>query len=66
VACHPTQDVVAAGYADGLVLIIRIGDGAEILAKKPDKAPITALAWDELGTLLAWGSENGTAGTIPL
>jgi hypothetical protein len=48
------------------VLIIRIGDGAEILAKKPDKAPITALAWDELGTLLAWGSENGTAGTIPL
>ncbi len=66
VACHPKQDVVAAGYADGLVLIVRIDDGAEILAKKPNKAPITALAWDESGTLLAWGSENGEAGTIPL
>lgn len=66
VACHPKQEVVAAGYADGLVLLVRIEDGAEILAKKPDKAPITALAWDASGTLLAWGSENGTAGTIPL
>ncbi|HWP26763.1 MAG TPA: WD40 repeat domain-containing protein [Xanthobacteraceae bacterium] len=66
VACHPKQEVVAAGYADGLVLLVRIEDGAEILAKNPDKVPITALAWDESGSLLAWGSENGKAGIIPL
>jgi WD40 repeat protein len=66
VACHPKHDVVAAGYADGLVLIVRVDDGAEILAKKPDKAPVTALAWDETGTLLAWGSEDGKAGTVRL
>jgi WD40 repeat protein len=66
VACHPKQEVVAAGYADGMVLLVRIEDGAEILAKKPDKAPITALAWDQSGTLLVWGSENGQAGIIPL
>ena len=35
VACHPKQEVVAVGYADGLVLIVRIEDGAEVLARKP-------------------------------
>jgi WD40 repeat protein len=66
VACHPKQDVVAAGYEDGLVILVRLDDGAEILAKKPDKVPVTALAWDSAGTLLAWGGEDGKAGTIPL
>ena len=33
VACHPKQDIVAAGYADGMVLLVRVEDGAEILAK---------------------------------
>jgi WD40 repeat protein len=66
VACHPRQDVVAAGYADGLVLLIRIEDGAEILAKKPGEAPITALAWSADGTLLAFGTESGEAGIVDL
>ena len=35
VACHPKEAIVAAGNADGLVLIVRIDDGAEILAKNP-------------------------------
>ena len=35
VASHPKQEVVAVGYADGLVLIVRIEDGAEVLARKP-------------------------------
>ena len=34
VACHPKQEVVAVGYADGLVLLVRIDDGAEVLARK--------------------------------
>src|SRR6202166_1182705 len=33
VACHPKQDIVAAGYADGMVLLVRVEDGADILAK---------------------------------
>jgi hypothetical protein len=66
VACHPKQDVIAIGYEDGLVLLVRLDDGAEILAKKPDKVPVSALAWDDTGTLLAWGSEDGKAGIIPL
>jgi WD40 repeat protein len=66
VACHPKQEVVAVGYADGLVLLVRLEEGAEILAKKPDKIPVSALAWDGAGARLAWGAEDGKAGVIEL
>jgi WD40 repeat protein len=66
VACHPRQDIVAAGYADGLILLVRVEDGAEILAKKPGEAPISALAWSGDGALLAFGTEAGEAGIINL
>jgi WD40 repeat protein len=66
VVCHPKQDIVAAGYADGMVLLVRIEDGAEILAKKPGDAPVTALGWSGDGTLLAFGTESGEAGIINL
>ena len=66
VACHPRQDVVAAGYGDGMVLLIRVEDGAEILAKKPGAAPVKALAWSTDGLFLAWGAENGEAGIVDL
>jgi WD40 repeat protein len=66
VACHPKQDAVAVGYADGLVLLVRIEDGAEILARKGTGAPITALAWNAAGTGLAFGAEDGEAGVVDL
>jgi WD40 repeat protein len=66
VACHPAQDVVATGYADGLILLVRTEDGAEILARKPAAAPVTALAWSGDGKLLAFGTEDGEAGVIEL
>ena len=64
VACHPRQEVVAVGYADGMVLLVRIDDGAEILARKPGAAPVTALAWEI--TRVAFGTEDGAAGVIDL
>ncbi|HET9246633.1 MAG TPA: WD40 repeat domain-containing protein [Xanthobacteraceae bacterium] len=66
VACHPKQEVVAVGYADGLVLLVRIEDGAEVLARKGAGAPITALAWNATGTALAVAAEDGEAGVIDL
>jgi WD40 repeat protein len=66
VACHPKQEVVAVGYADGTVLLVRIDDSAEVLGKKPGEGPVTALGWDSAGTLLAWGTEAGEAGVIDL
>jgi len=66
VACHPRQDIVATGYEDGMVLLVRIDDGAEILAKNPGDAPVSALAWSADGTLLAFGTDNGEAGILDL
>lgn len=66
VACHPKQEVVAVGYADGTVLLVRVDDGAEVLGRKPAGAAISALAWDASGGLLAWGTEDGQAGVIDL
>ena len=65
-ACHPRQEVVAAGYANGLVLLVRVEDGAEVLARKPGNAPVTALAWDASGATLAFGTEDGEAGIVRL
>ncbi|HXW48178.1 MAG TPA: WD40 repeat domain-containing protein [Xanthobacteraceae bacterium] len=66
VACRPRNAIVAAGYGNGLVLLARIDDGAEILAKNPGDAPVSALAWSADGQLLAWGTEAGEAGIIDL
>ena len=66
VACHSRQEIVAAGYSDGMVLFIRIQDGAEILGRKPGAAPVTALGWSADGRFLAFGTEDGEAGVLDL
>ena len=64
VACHPRQPVVAAGYADGVVVIARIDDGALIEVKAAGASPASALGWDADGHTLAFGAEAGEAGTL--
>jgi WD40 repeat protein len=66
VACHPRESIVAVGYADGLILLVRTDDGAEILARKPGDAPVTALAWSADGKLMAFATETGEAGIVDL
>jgi WD40 repeat protein len=66
VAAHPKQDVVAAGFADGMVLLVRIDDAAEILVKKPGNAPVTAAAFSPDGKSFAFGCEDGEAGIVDL
>jgi WD40 repeat protein len=66
VACHPKLAIIAVGYADGLILLVRTDDAAEILARKPDRIPVTALGWNRSGTLLAFGTEAGAAGLVDL
>jgi WD40 repeat protein len=66
VACHPAQEVVGTGFEDGVVLLARIDDGAEILAKRPGAAPVAALAWSADGSKLAFGTEDGEAGIVDL
>src|SRR5437899_8196978 len=64
VACHPKQDIMAAGYGDGTILIVRLEDGAEILVRRNGSEPVSALAWNAKGTLLAFGTEDGAAGIL--
>jgi WD40 repeat protein len=64
VACHPHQPVVAVGYADGVVLLVRIDDGALIQVKPAGAAPVSALGWDANGQTLAFGTEGGEAGAL--
>jgi WD40 repeat protein len=66
VACHPKQGVLAAGYADGQLLLVRLEDGAAILVRPADTAPVSALAWSPNGQTLAFGAEEGKAGLLVL
>jgi WD40 repeat protein len=66
VAAHPGQAIVATGFDHGMILLIRVADGAEILARKPAAAPVTALGWSPDGQSLAFGTEDGDAGIIDL
>lgn len=66
VACHPRQGVLAAGYSDGTILMVRLDDGAEILVRRNGSPAVSALAWNAKGTLLAFADEEGDAGFLEL
>src|SRR5262245_47546065 len=66
VACHPKQDIMAAGYSDGTILMIRLEDGAEILVRRNKGVPVAALAWNARGTWLAFADEEGDGGLLEL
>jgi len=67
-AFHPRALVVAIGYADGLILLCRLGDAAEILVRDavPAQGAISALAWDQVGARLLFGTDAGAAGLLVL
>lgn len=64
VAFHTTDEIVAIGYADGMVLAARVADQKEVLLRRPGKGAITSLAWDGEGRRIAFGSEAGDCGVI--
>ena len=67
VAFHPKTYVLAAGYEDGCILLIRLNDASELLVRPavPDSG-ITAFAWDRTGRRLAFGAQDGQAGVLTL
>jgi WD40 repeat protein len=66
VACHPQHDVVAAGFEDGLVLMVEIASGKVVPVAPPGKGGIASLGWNMAGTQLAFGTESGFAGLLDL
>ncbi|RWL95793.1 MAG: hypothetical protein EOR68_19910 [Mesorhizobium sp.] len=63
VAGHPTRPLAAAGFANGQIVIARIGERDELLVK-PSGGAITALDWSADGRHLAAGTANGGASLI--
>ena len=47
-------------------MLVRLNDGAEILARASDGVPVAALAWDAKGATLALATEKGAAGLLTL
>lgn len=66
VACHPEKEALAVGYSDGMVMMVRISDAAEILIRAPVGGEVTALAWHSNGVSLAFGADDGKAGILSL
>jgi WD40 repeat protein len=66
VACHPSEEIIAIGYNDGMVLAVRFGDQKEVLLRRPGKGAVTAMAWDEEERRIAFGSETGDCGVIDI
>jgi WD40 repeat protein len=66
VACHPQEDLVAIGYNDGMILLVRFSDAREVVLRRAGTSAISALGWDKTGARLAFGSENGNCGVVDL
>lgn len=66
VACHPIEDIVAIGYNDGMILLVRFSDQKEVLLRRPGKGPIASMGWDDQGHRLAFGSEAGDCGVVDI
>ncbi len=64
VAASPTRNLVAVGYANGLVSLAEIGRADEILLRQDTGTGISALAWSTDGRMLAIGARDGTAALI--
>jgi len=67
VAFHPRALVLAVGYDDGCILMIRLTDASELLVRPALRdSGITAFAWEKSGKRLAFGTEDGAAGVLTL
>ena len=64
VACNPKDEIVAGGFADGLVVVADITSSRILPVVPPDHGPISTLAWSPDGTQLAVGTETGFAALI--
>lgn len=67
VAFHPKSLVLAIGYDDGMILLVRLTDASELVVRHVAAGgAVTALAWDAKGDRLAFGTDEGPAGLLTL
>lgn len=67
VAFHPNAPILAIGYEDGCLLLVRLADASELLVRPAvPESGVAALAWDKPGRRLAFGCADGQAGILTL
>ncbi len=66
VAFHPAQDMVAAGFADGLVVLADVASERVLPVAPPGRGAVSALSWSADGAQLAFGTEEGFAALVDL
>ncbi len=67
VAFHPSALVIAIGYEDGWIILVRLTDASELLVRSGgDRDKITAMGWDTDGKRLVFGTAEGQAGVLTL
>ncbi|MBV8061750.1 MAG: WD40 repeat domain-containing protein [Alphaproteobacteria bacterium] len=65
VAAHPKDEMVAAGYENGMIILAPLDGRMEMMIHPPqpssakEKAGVTALLWNKAGDCLFAGLENG-------
>jgi WD40 repeat protein len=64
IACHPIDEVVAAGYADGTVVLAEISTKRVLRVAGAGHGGVSALAWGPTGAWLGFGTEEGFAAVI--
>ena len=66
VAFNPQIDVLAVGYADGSVSLLRLDDEGIAPVDAAGGSAISALSWRADGAVLAWGTEDGHGGLLDM
>ncbi|MBR0843175.1 WD40 repeat domain-containing protein [Bradyrhizobium liaoningense] len=61
---HPERHLVAAGYADGMVAVARIGQSDELVVRSPGRGAVHGLRWSSDGQHLAFGTSDGEAAIV--
>ncbi len=66
IACHPKQEVVAAGFDNGMVVIADIASEHVLPVAGPGRGAVSALSWNDSGSHLAFGTAEGFAAIVAL
>lgn len=64
VAFHPTEEVLAIGYSDGVAIIVRFADSLGMELDEAGEGAVSALAWSPDGSQIALADEAGRGAII--
>ncbi len=63
-AAQNKRDLVAAGFANGIVFVCQAGKSDELVVRGPDVGAVTTLGWTDNGMGLAIGTDGGFAALV--